>query len=48
MTSQTIAQPHKQPQSQASPYCSDPNCRRCKELREIHDAIRLRQPLPKK
>jgi hypothetical protein len=29
-----------------SPYCSDPNCQSCKELKEVQEAIRLRQPLP--
>jgi hypothetical protein len=34
-------------QSKDSPYCSDPNCESCKELRAMHEAIRLDKPLPK-
>lgn len=30
----------------ASPYCYDPNCQSCKELREMQEAIRLGKPLP--
>jgi hypothetical protein len=48
MASQPIPQRHKQPEPQGSPYCSDPNCQSCKELREMQEAIRLHQPLPKK
>jgi len=33
-------------QQQGSPYCSDPNCQSCKDLREMQDAIRLHLPLP--
>lgn len=29
-----------------SPYCCDPNCQSCKELREMQEAIRLHLPLP--
>jgi len=28
------------------PYCSDPNCVTCEELREVQEAIRLHQPIP--
>jgi hypothetical protein len=31
-----------------SPYCSDPNCQSCKELREMQEAIRLHQPVSSK
>jgi hypothetical protein len=26
--------------SSPSPYCSDPNCQSCKELREMHEKLR--------
>lgn len=29
-----------------SPYCSDPKCKSCKDLREVQEAIRLHQPIP--
>ncbi len=34
------------PVPHASPYCSDPDCRSCKELREVQEAIRLHEPVP--
>jgi hypothetical protein len=37
-----------QPTPHGSPYCSDPNCQSCKELREVQEAIRLHQPIPSK
>ncbi len=42
------SQPKLQPDQPlpTSPYCSDPNCQSCKELREMEDAIRLHRPLP--
>jgi hypothetical protein len=48
MASEPILQPEKQSQSGGSPYCADPNCESCKELREMQEAIRLRQPIPRK
>ncbi len=36
----------KQPLMHGSPYCSDPNCQSCKDLREVQEAIRLHQPIP--
>jgi len=47
MSSQPISQA-QQPQLHASPYCSDPNCQSCKDLRQVQDAIRLHQPIPRK
>ena len=47
MATQTLPHQHKQPKPD-SPYCSDPNCESCKELREAQEAIRLGQPLPQK
>ena len=42
-------QPSSQPKEpHGSPYCSDPNCQPCKELRAMQEAIRLDQPIPKK
>ena len=32
----------------ASPYCSDPNCKSCKELKEMQESIRLHGPLQAK
>jgi len=29
-----------------SPYCSDPNCPYCKELRETEELVRTGKPLP--
>ncbi len=29
-----------------SPYCSDPNCLSCKELREMHEKVRTGKPIP--
>jgi hypothetical protein len=40
------ASPHQPPQPLGSPYCSDPNCPSCKELREAHEAIRRQKPIP--
>jgi hypothetical protein len=31
----------------ATPYCADPNCESCRELRAMQEAIRLHQPLPR-
>lgn len=48
MATQPISSPsgeYKQERC-ASPYCSDPNCQSCKELREMQEAIRLGKPLP--
>jgi hypothetical protein len=46
MATKPTPQPQREPHG--SPYCSDPNCESCKELREVHKAIRLGQPLPQK
>lgn len=39
--------PHEK-QPHGTPYCSDPNCPYCEELREMQEAIRLHHPIPKK
>jgi len=31
-----------------SPYCYDPNCPYCKELRETEDLVRAGRPVPQK
>jgi hypothetical protein len=38
-------QPPLQPQNQfhAAPYCSDPECEHCKQLREVQELIRLHE-----
>jgi len=45
MATQPISSEYKQAPL-ASPYCSDPNCKSCKELRDVQDAIRLGKPVP--
>src|SRR4051812_47464663 len=48
MASQPLFPNSKKPQQHASPYCSDPNCQSCKELREMQEAIRLHRPISQK
>jgi len=36
----------ERPVPHGSPYCSDPDCKSCNELREVQEAIRLHQPIP--
>jgi hypothetical protein len=43
----TNAQQDDSPRTNASPYCADPNCESCRELRTMQEAIRLHQPLPR-
>ncbi len=38
MDYQVKPQPHKV--DEGSPYCADPNCPSCKELREMHEKVR--------
>jgi len=35
-------------QSHFTPYCSDPECESCSQLRETQEAIRLHKPLLRK
>jgi hypothetical protein len=35
-------------QAAGSPYCSDPSCQSCKELRETQEAIRCGRPIPRR
>jgi hypothetical protein len=44
----TNVQPELERQKHGSPYCSDPNCQSCKDLREVQEAIRLHLPIPVK
>ncbi len=46
MTSQPATQPQKHQTSLGSPYCADLNCKSCKELKEVHEAIERQQPIP--
>lgn len=46
MASQPNPRPIPQEQQHGSPYCFDPNCQSCKELREMQNAVRLHLPLP--
>lgn len=39
MASQPTSQVHKQPAASGSPYCSDPNCEYCKELRLAQEQL---------
>lgn len=39
MSSQPKPQVTQRPKEQGLPYCSDPNCKSCNELREIHELI---------
>jgi len=45
MESQVNSSTHK-PES-GSPYCSDPNCVYCKELRETEELVRAGRPIPR-
>lgn len=42
MAHQSAAHPHTSQQPLGSPYCSDPNCQRCKELRAAQSTIQVR------
>jgi len=48
MASSSSSQPNQPTPPHGSPYCADPNCQPCKELREVQEAIRLRKPIPRK
>ena len=38
--------PSTHQQDLGSPYCSDPNCPYCKELRETQELVRMGRPVP--
>jgi hypothetical protein len=40
MASPANPKPNSQPQMH-SPYCADPNCKSCNDLRQMHELIRL-------
>ena len=44
MASQPISQQDKKP-PHGVPYCSDPDCEYCKDLRAMQEAIRLHRPI---
>ena len=48
MATLPASQLDKQPQSHGSPFCSDPECPYCKELRREQELISAGQPLPAK
>jgi hypothetical protein len=45
MASPATPKPDNQPQSH-SPYCSDPICKSCNDLREMHEQVRSGQVIP--
>ena len=48
MASHPGSSPVKPPQQpHATPYCNDPECEHCKQLREMQELIRLHEPLQK-
>jgi len=44
LETQTNPSTHKQ--ESGSPYCSDPNCPYCRELRETQELVRTGRPIP--
>lgn len=40
LASQPVSKPHDPSQEAGSPYCSDPNCVYCKELRQAQETLR--------
>jgi hypothetical protein len=46
MASQPASQLSKHAPALGSPYCADPNCESCKELKEVHEAIERHEPIP--
>ena len=40
MASHPRSEPLQQQPPHASPYCNDPNCEYCRQLRELQDSIR--------
>ncbi len=46
MASQLNSQPGSLTKPQGSPYCADPNCESCKELREMQERIRSENVVP--
>jgi hypothetical protein len=44
----TNIQPELETKKHGSPYCSDPNCQSCNDLREVQEAIKLHLPIPPK
>ena len=48
MTGQPATQPQKHQTQLGSPYCADPNCESCKDVKEVHEAIERQRPIPVK
>ena len=48
METMTNTQSGDRTQAAGSPYCSDPDCSSCKELRETQEAIRCGRPIPRR
>lgn len=46
MASQLNFQTGSATKPQGSPYCADPNCESCKELREMQERIRSENVVP--
>lgn len=46
MTPTLTQQALEQNKPHATPYCSDPECSACRQLRETQDAIRVHQSIP--
>ena len=42
MAHQSAAHPHTSREPLGSPYCSDPNCQNCKELRAVESTVQVR------
>lgn len=45
MASQPTSQEQQKPRPPGMPYCADPDCEYCKDLRATQEAIRLQQPI---
>jgi hypothetical protein len=45
MSAQPAIDPHRKPEV-ASPYCSDPNCGYCRQLRDMHEQVSTHEVVP--
>ena len=45
MATQPTSEQGQETAAHGSPYCSDPDCAYCKDLRAVQEAIRLHQPI---
>jgi hypothetical protein len=46
MSAQTAIALHSKPEV-ASPYCSDPNCEYCRQLRDMHEQVSTHEAVPR-